>query len=274
MGLAERAGLFALAREHVSIAGPCGANAAAKIGCVVGGMAAGADSIDDLDMLRHGAMPAIFDGLRAPSTLGSFLRSFTWGNALQLGKVGRELLAELARRADLLPGGGVLAFVDIDSTQRRIYGHAKQGAAFGHTKIQGKTVLVRGLNALAATVCTPQAAPVIAAARLRGGNASSARGAASLIAEAVATARDAGCAGTVVVRMDSAYYGAAACHAARRAGAFFSVTARTDPAVRAAIAAIPAGAWTPIEYPRAVWDEQLNQWASDAEVAEAKYTAF
>jgi hypothetical protein len=136
MGLAERAGLFALAREHVSIAGPCGANAAAKIGCLAGGMAAGADSIDDLDMLRHGAMPAIFDGLRAPSTLGSFLRSFTWGNVLQLGKVGRELLAELARRADLLPGAGTLAFVDVDSTQRRVYGHAKQGAAFGHTKIE------------------------------------------------------------------------------------------------------------------------------------------
>jgi hypothetical protein len=274
MGLAERAGLFALARAHVSIAGPCGANAAAKIGCLVGGMAAGADSIDDLDMLRHGAMPAIFGGLRAPSTLGSFLRSFTWGNVLQLGKVGRELLAELARRAGLLPGADVLAFVDVDSTQRRVYGHAKQGAAFGHTKIQGKTVLVRGLNALAATICTPQAAPVIAATRLRGGNASSARGAASLITEAVAAARDAGCTGTVVVRMDSAYYSAASCHAARRAGAFFSVTARLDPAVKAAIAAIPDDGWTPIRYPSAVWDEQLNRWISDAEVAETKYTAF
>jgi len=104
---------------------------------------------------------------------------------LQLGNVSRLLLAELARRADLLPGAGTLAFVDVDSTQRRVYGHAKQGAAFGHAKIQGKTVLVHGLNALAATVCTPQAAPVIAAARLRGGNASSARGAASLITEAV-----------------------------------------------------------------------------------------
>src|SRR5262245_58616032 len=210
MGVAERAGLFALAREHVSIAGPCGANAAVKVGCLVAGMAAGADSVDDMDVLRHGAMMALFDGVRAPSTLGSFLRSFTWGNVLQVGKVSRELLAELARRADLLPGAGTLAFVDVDSTQRRVYGHAKQGAAFGHTKIQGKTVLVRGLNALAATICTPRAAPVIAATRLRGGSASSARGAASLIAEAVATARDAGCSGTVVVRMDSAYYGAAA----------------------------------------------------------------
>ena len=258
----------------MTVAGPCAAKPGLKIGCLVAGMAAGADSIDDLDVLRHGAMPAVFAGVRAPSTLGSFLRSFTWGNVLQLGKVSRLLLAELARRADLLPGAGMLAFVDVDSTQRRVYGHAKQGAAFGHTKIQGKMVLVRGLNALAATICTPQAAPVIAAVRLRGGNASSARGAASLITEAVAAAQDAGCAGTLVVRMDSAYYGAAACHAARRAGAFFSVTARLDPAVKAAIAGIAEDAWTPIAYPRAVWDEQQGRWISDAEVAETRYTAF
>src|SRR5215831_13936204 len=119
MSLAERAGLLALARDHVGVAGPCGANAGVKVGCLVAGMVAGADSIDDLDVLRHGAMTAVFGGVRAPSTLGSFLRSFTWGNVLQLGKVSRELLAELARRADLLPGAGVLAFVDIDSTQRR-----------------------------------------------------------------------------------------------------------------------------------------------------------
>ena len=130
------------------------------------------------------------------------LRSFTWGNVLQLQKVHREFLAELARRAPLLPGADVLAFLDIDSQQKRVYGHAKQGAAFGHTKIQGKSLLVRGLNALAATISTPLAAPVIAATRLRGGNANSARGAASLAAEAVTTARATGCTGTVVVRAD------------------------------------------------------------------------
>ena len=274
MGLAERAGLAALAREHVSISRPCGMNAAVKIGCLVAGMAAGADSIDDMDVLRHGAMPGLFDGVRAPSTLGSFLRSFTWGNVRQLEKVSRELLAELARRAPLLPGADQLAFVDADSMQRRVYGHAKQGAAFGHTKIQGKTVLVRGLNALAATVSTPQSAPVIAATRLRGGSANTARGAASLIAEAIGTARAAGCTGQIVARMDSGYYNAAVCQAVRRAGAYFSVTARMDAAVKAAIAAVPEDAWTPIRYPRAVWDEQLRCWISDAEVAEVPYTAF
>jgi len=274
MGLAERAGLGGLVRRHVTIAAASGVNAEVKVGCLVAGMAAGGDSIDDMDVLRHGAMPDLFDGVRAPSTLGSFLRSFTWGNVRQLEKVSRLLLADLARRAPLLPGAGQLAFVDVDSTQRRVYGHAKQGAAFGHTKIQGKTVLVRGLNALTATICTPDAAPVVAAARLRGGNANTGRGAASLITQAVATAADAGCTGTIVVRMDSGYYSAAACRAAIGAGAYFSVTARMDPAVKAAIAAMPDDAWTPIRYPQAVWDGQLRCWVSDAEVAETAYTAF
>jgi len=237
-------------------------------------MAAGADSIDDMDLLRHGAMTDLFGGVRAPSTLGSFLRSFTWGNVGQLEKVSRELLAELARRAPLLPGADQLAFIDIDSMQRRVFGHKKQGAAFGHTKISGKTVLVRGLNALAATVSTPQGAPVLAGTRLRGGSANTARGAAGFAAAAVRTARQAGCTGTIVTRMDSGYYNAAVCRAVRHAGAYFSVTARMDAAVKATIAAIPEDAWTPVKYPRAIWDDQLRAWVSDAEVAETRYTAF
>jgi hypothetical protein len=102
------------------------------------------------------------------------------------------------------PGKDVLAFPGIDSTQKRVCGHKKQGAAFGHIKIGGKSLLVRGLNALAAVISTP-AAPVIAAARLRGGNAASARGAVGFAAEAIATAREAGCTGLIAVRMDSAY---------------------------------------------------------------------
>jgi hypothetical protein len=151
---------------------------------------------------------------------------------------------------------------------------AKQGAAFGHTKIQGKSLLVRGLNVLAATISTPLAAPVIAGVRLRGGNAASARGAASLITEAVGTARAAGCTGTLVVRMDSAFYGAPAAWGARGAGAFFSITVRMDCKVRAAIASIPEDCWKPIRYPRAIFDDQLGCWVSDAQVAEMAYTAF
>src|ERR1700733_14399484 len=224
MALAQRAGLDVLVAEHVRIDRGCGVNAHLKAGCLVAGMIAGADSIDDMDVLRHGAMPALFGGIRAPSTLGSFLRSFTWGNVLQLEKVSRLLLADLARRAPLLPGKDTLAFIDIDSMQKRVYGHRKQGARFGHTKIQGKSLLVRGLNALAAVISTPLSAPVIAATRLRGGNAASARGAASLAARAIGPARDCGCTGTIIVRMDSAYYNAAVISAVRRHGARFSVT--------------------------------------------------
>jgi hypothetical protein len=274
MALAGRAGLGDLAGEHVRIGRPCGVNAQVKVPCLVAGMVAGADSIDDMGLLRHGALPGLFGGIRAPSTLGSFLRAFTWGNVLQLQQVHRGVLAELARRAPLLPGAGVLAFLDIDSQQKRVYGHAKQGAAFGHTKIQGKGLLVRGLNVLAASIATPLAAPVIAGTRLRGGNAASARGAASMITEGISTARAAGCTGTVVVRMDSAFYGSPAVQAARKAGAHFSVTVRMDPKVRAAIAAIGEQEWTPIRYPRAIFDDQAGRWISDAQVAEAQYTAF
>jgi hypothetical protein len=238
--LVSRAGLHALPCRHVRIAARTGVYPEAKVACLVAGMAAGADSIDDMGLLRHGAMPDIFGRVRAPSTLGSFLRSFTWGNVRQLEKVSRELLAELARRAPLLPGADQLAFVDLDAMQRRVYGHQKQGAAFGHTKISGETVLVRGLNTLAATICTPQAAPVIAGTRLRGGSANTARGAASFTAEAIGTARAAGCAGTIVARADSGLYCAAFTGACRRAGAYFSVTARMDPAVKRATTPRPA----------------------------------
>src|SRR5215472_4176731 len=103
MGLAQRAGLGELAGEHVRPGGECGVNAAVKVPCLVAGMAAGADSIDDMGLLRHGAMPALFGGIRAPSTLGSHLRSYTWGNVSQLEKTGRGFLVNLAGRAPLLP---------------------------------------------------------------------------------------------------------------------------------------------------------------------------
>jgi len=274
MALAQRAGLAALVDEHVRIGRPCGVNPQVKVPAIVAGMIGGADSIDDLGLLRHGAMGALFGGVRAPSTLGSFLRSFTWGNVLQLGNVSRAVLGELARRAPLLPGKDVLVFIDIDSQQKRVYGHKKQGAGFGHTKIQGKSLLVRGLNALVATISTPLGAPVVAATRLRGGSAASSRGAASFATEAVHTARATGCTGTLVVRMDSAFYSAAACGAVRAAGAFFSVTVQMNRHVAAAIAGIGEDAWTPIQYPRAIWDDQLRAWVSAAEVAEVRYTAF
>jgi hypothetical protein len=271
--LAERAGLHALAAS-ARPAGDAGANAGLKTACLAIGMAAGADSIDDMGLLRHGAMEILFGGVRAPSTLGSFLRAFTWGNVSQLQKAHRDLLAGLARIAPLLPGAETLAFVDIDSTQKRVYGYQKQGAKFGHTKIQGKSLLVKGLNVLAGVISTPLSAPVIGAVRLRGGNAASARGAASLAKEAVGTARDCGCTGLVIARMDSGYYGADVIAAIRAAGARFSVTVPMNSSIRTAITAISEDAWTGIKYPRAIWDDQAGRWVSDAEIAEIEYTAF
>jgi hypothetical protein len=271
MALAGRAGLPDLVAEHVTPGGECGVNARLKVPALVAGMAAGADSIDDTGVLRHGAMSALFGGIRAPSTLGSRLRSYTRGNLAQLEKAGRGFLAGLTRQAPLLRGADALAFIDIDSMQKRVYGHAKQGAKFGHARIAGKSSLVRGLNALAAVISTPIAAPVIAATRLRGGNAASARGAASLAAQAVAAARDCGCTATIIVRMDSACYSASVTGAIRRQGARFSVTVPVNSSVRAAIA---EENWTAVRYPQAVRDNPLDCWTSDAEVAETGYTAF
>src|SRR2546430_5224308 len=129
MALAGRAGLQALVRRHVTIAAKTGVYPEVKVGCLVAGMAAGADSVGDMGLLRHGAMPELFGGVRAPSTLGSFLRSFTWGNVRQLEAAGRELLAELARQAPPPPAADGLAFEDSDSLQRPVHRHKDHAAA-------------------------------------------------------------------------------------------------------------------------------------------------
>jgi hypothetical protein len=135
-------------------------------------------------------------------------------------------------------------------------------------------VLVKGLNALIAAISTPLSAPVPGPVRLRGGSAASARGAASLIAEAIGTAREAGCTGMLITRFDSGFHNSRVARTAIRHGACFSITVQMNEHVRAAIAAIPDDAWTPIRYPQAIWDEQAGGRVSDAEVAETEYTAF
>ena len=160
-----------------------------------------------------------------------------------------------------------MAFVDIDDTVRQTYGYAKQGAGRGYSG-------VKGLNALIATVSTPLSAPVIAATRLRKGATNSVRGAAKLLADALATTARAGATGLVIVRADSAFYSYPIIAAARRAGARFSVTARLTPTVTSAITTIGDDAWTPIHYPNAIWDDEEQRLVSDAEVAETTFTAF
>lgn len=266
--LAESAGLHDLLDAGLSVAS---SNATAKTTSVVAGMLAGADCIDDLDLLRHGGMPRLFTGARAPSTLGTFLRSFTHGHVQQLDAVGGRVLAGLSATVPGLLAGARsrqgMAFIDVDDTIREVHGYAKQAAAYGYSK-------VRGLNIQLATICTPLAAPVIARARLRRGNVASQTGAGRMLAQAITTARAAGVTSQVLCRADSAYYGHAFVGTALRHDAWFSVTVRMNPQVVAAIAGIGEDAWTAIEYPHAIWDDAEQRWISDAEVAEVPFVAF
>jgi len=270
--LAERAGLPGLVDTAVRISGSGnggGANPAAKVMSLVAAMCAGADSIDDADRLRHGAMAVVFGGVRAPSTLGTFLRSFTHGHVLQLHAVHRRLLAGLAAHTPLLPGADQVAFIDIDSTHRRVFGRAKQGAQVGRFKG------VRTLHPLLATICTPIARPVVAGVRLRRGKAADNRGAERFVAEALATAPQAGATGIRVMRADSKFYTADVVAACRRAGTCFSITTGSNLSIKRAIAAIPADAWRQIRYPTGVPDPDTGEMIYDAEVAEIPaYTAF
>src|SRR5437763_5365763 len=228
MRLAERVDLAGLVAARVRADLSTGSNPGGKAAAIVAGMAAGADSIDDLGLLRHGGMGRLFGSVYAPSTLGSFLRFFTRGHTLQLEAAARDLLAALAAGTPLLPGAETLAYVDVDSLLRRVYGPAKQGATFGHAKVGGYNVRLRGLSPLVAAISTDQAAPVIAATRLRGGNAGSARAAASLLRQAIATARRAGACGQILVRADSAFGSGAVVSACRSAGVNFSVTLQSN----------------------------------------------
>jgi hypothetical protein len=267
VALADRVGLRDLADEWVTVPGSTGC-AGAKVMSLVAGMLAGADSIDDMDLLRHGGMGKVFDDARAPSTLGTFLRAFTFGHVRQLDAVAARALLGLAEVVPgLLAGGDGLVMLDIDDTVKAVFGAGKQGAQHGYTR-------VRGLNAQLATVSTEQAAPVILAARLRRGAASSAHGAVRLVRDALTTARRAGVTGQILVRVDSAYYNHAFATAVTKAGAWFSIGARQDPAVRRAIAAIDDQAWVRIEYSQAILDPDTGELVSAAEVAEIPYTAF
>jgi hypothetical protein len=271
VALAEQVGLPELVADLVTITGAAnsaGANPAAKVMSLVAGMVAGADSIEDMDRLRHAGNEVVFDQLRAPSTLGTFLRAFSHGHVQQLNTVLRRALIALAERTPLLPGADEVVFVDLDSTHRQVYGYAKQGAAVG--RLKGK----KTLHPLLATASTPIAAPVVVAVRMRRGKAADVRGAARLLAEALATVRALAPTARIVVRGDSKFYTADVVATAARYGAAVSLTTGSNPSVHAAIGQIPDPAWTAIHYPQAFVDDHTGQLVSDAEVAEIGYTAF
>ena len=264
--------LAELVAEKLKLPAKGGVNAHLKIPALIAGMVAGADSIEDMDLLRHGGTGRLFGGVRAPSTLGTFLRTFTFGHVRQLDSVATAMLAELATRTPLLAGGDQVAYVDVDDTVKATYGYAKQGARYGYSG-------VKGLNALIATMSTPLSAPVICATRLRKGSTNSARGAARLVADALVAAKAAGAGGLdrkglIVLRADSACYNHDVIAAARRAKVRYSITARMSPALSTAISSISEDQWTPITYPNTIWDDTEQRLISDAEIAEIPSLAF
>lgn len=160
-------------------------------------MVAGADSFEDLAVLRHGAMDWLPSEVSAPTTLGTHLRVYAFGHVRQLDAVAARLLAALAGRAPVLAGVGQVAWIDVDDAIKAMHGCQQQAAAYGYSK-------VKGLNARLAVLSTPVAAPVLAGVRSRKGNVASAHGAIRLLADAVATARRCGAGELVTVRADAA----------------------------------------------------------------------
>lgn len=268
--LAQRAGLDELSQTRLTVPTDKGANAGRKVMALVAGMLTGADSIDDMNVLRHGGMGRLFDRTYAPSTLGSFLREFQFGHVRQLDAVASRTLVNLTSHAPMLQvGQSERVMVDLDDTIIEVHGYQKQGASFGYSG-------VRGLNALLATASTASSAPVILGQRLRQGKTGSPKGAARIVGDTLATLRrmNPGSSVRPLLRADSAFYGHATIGTAIKAGADVSVTVRMDPAVKAAIATIKDDAWTTIEYTDAIRDEATGRWISKAEVAEVPFTAF
>ena len=266
--LAEQAGLGALADQWLSVPSDKGANAGRKVLSLVAGMLAGADSIDDMGLLRHGGMRKLFRFIYAPSTLGSFLRTFTFGHVRQLDAVASRFLRNLSALAPLLAPAAddPYVFLDIDDTIVEVHGHQKQGAGFGYSR-------VRGLNVLLATAKTATGAPVVIGQRLRRGPAGSNSGSPTMVREAVAALRRLSDR-PVLARFDSAFYGRPTVAAVLGAGADVSVTVRMNPSIVRALGAVPENVWTKIRYSDAVYDEDAQEWISEAEVAETPYTAF
>ena len=235
--LAQRIDLSGLIDSRLHLA-KHGANSGAKALTVIGAMLAGGDSIDDVAVLRAGAAASLFDGTRAPSTVGSWLRAHKWSNVRQLDAISRELLARLwaagAGPTDL----AAPLTIDLDSTIVEVHGRAKQGAAFGYTGVRGYH------PPLATCAQTGQ----VLMSRLRGGSAGAARGAASFLTETISRVRNAGGTGQLTVRADSAFYSKKVLATAAKFDVRFSVTARQDKRVRAAIDAIADDAWQSIPY--------------------------
>jgi hypothetical protein len=210
-----------------------------KVLTLLHSMIAGGDFIDDVDVLRSGSTAEVLGHrVMAPSTIGTFLRSFTFGHVRQLDRVTEAALTR-AWAAGAGPGDKPM-FVDVDSTIERVYGKAKQGAGFGYTRVLGLHPLMASRADTGEVLHT----------RFRKGKANSARGAQRFVRETLGRVRRAGASGEIVVRADSAFWSKAVIGACRDHDARFSITVRQISTVAAAIAAIPEARWVPVgDYP-------------------------
>ncbi|MGH2722137.1 MAG: IS1380 family transposase [Actinomycetota bacterium] len=249
--LATHLGIEALADEMIDLgARPAAARPGRKVMTLVHSIVAGGECIDDADVLRCGSTAEVLGHrVMAPSTLGTFLRSFTFGHIRQLDRLSEAVLAR-AWAAGAGPGDDPMT-IDLDSTITEVHGKAKQGAAYGYTR-------QLGLHPLLATRADTGE---VLHCRMRTGSANSGRGAERFVNELVRRVRRAGAGGDLTVRADSAFWSTKVIGALGRHGVRFSITVNLNDAVRAAIDAIDDGAWVPIDYTE----------GGEAQVAETTY---
>jgi hypothetical protein len=239
--LAARLGIEELAQRFVRLRPklPGAGNTGRKVMSLIYAMALGADSIDDCDVLRSGRTRRLLGGwVAAPSTLGTFLRAFTFGHVRQLDRLLAEALTR-AWQAGAGPGAGRLT-VDVDSFIGEVFGHAKQGAGFGYTRKRGYHPIV------ASRAETGEILHI----RLRKGSANTSRGMLRFCDELIARVQRAGASGPKLLRADSGFWSAKVFARLSKAGWQYSIGVRLQPHVRAAIEQISEGAWqTLADYP-------------------------
>jgi hypothetical protein len=251
--LADRLGLEAMINDTVRLVGRTGgARPGRKVLTLVHSMIAGGSHIDHADVLRAGSSAAVLaHRVMAPSTLGTFLRAFTFGHVRQLEAVNGHAL-ERAWTAGAGPDEDPLT-IDLDSTICEVHGHAKHGAAFGYTKVLGYHPI------LATRADTGE----IVHARMRKGSANTQRGARRFIDELIARVQRAGAAGQITMRMDSGFWAKDTITTLKRLDVRFTMAVRCGfRAVAAAIETIDEDAWVDIAYPD----------GGVAQVAETTYT--
>jgi hypothetical protein len=250
--LAGRLGVEALAGAAVRLRRdrPGAANAGRKVMAIVYAMVLGADSIDDTGVLRAGRTGRLLGGwIPAPSTLGTFLRAFTFGHVRQLDKLLGEAL-ERAWKAGAGPGEGGLV-IDVDSFVGEVHGYQKQGAAYGYTKLFGYHPI------LATRADTREALHI----RLRKGSANTQKGIRRFCDELIARVDRAGATGTVLLRADSGFWNTKVFERLEQAGWQYSIGVRMIKTVRAAVESISEDAWQNIDYPQ----------EGEAQIAETTY---